>query len=154
MRDYTHVRHRHISELTHEEIRQLDILNLREHGLMQGEFRNYLYCLDYLKENPKKGFMPDAHAFMILSKHTDYIVAWAFVFPGCYYQQRPEGPWDVYIYTHPSHRRRGLGGKIIRKICRQMGKSNIYIHPHDDQSEKFYVSLKMMNNPDLIVEHW
>ena len=142
---YTKVTCKHISELTHHEIFQLDELNFGDSGLMKRTFRDYLYNLDYYKEHPRTSFLPHAYCFFVKSKYDYQIVSWAFMFPGPYSAQRDGGPWDVYIFTDYPYRRNGIGTKIIKNIRRKIGVRNMIVHPHDGPSEDFYDSLKMLD---------
>jgi hypothetical protein len=108
-----------VGNVTPEEFKQLYSLNLRNEGAMRFDL------VDYRKSDPKT-----THVIMI--KEGPKVLAWALVFPKSSYKKNRL----VYFYTRQSHRRQGLGTRLL-KHSRKLDPVP-EVCPHDKRSGAFF----------------
>lgn len=107
-----------VRRLSDDEYSQCRQYNFGTNGKMQED-------LDFARGEPGN----KSKAIMI--KRGEEILAWALV----QFDFEAEGA-NVYFWTRPEYRRKGLGQRLIEAVYRMDDKP--YVFPHDSQSAAFF----------------
>ncbi len=108
-------------DLSNDQITKLKRLTLRN-GMMRG-------ALDRCILNG------DGH--VTTARIDDMYVSWGLRFKIPYYPTKNN--WGLYVYTKQSHRRQGIGTKVIARSIRSVRPNiPVYCYPHDDTSHGFW----------------
>lgn len=103
-----------VKNLTDEEYQRCYSLNLRGEGEMRDQLRR-------LRNDPQ------ARVYML--REQDQLIAWSLVFDKC-----------AHFYTRRTHRRKGLGTRLVNRIHKDHNWPVVYAH--DDASEGFFLTVK------------
>lgn len=105
-----------VKNLTTEEYRLCRSLNLRENGDMAYQ----LYRLRRDKNDK-------ARVYMI--KEDGRLIAWSLVFDYC-----------AHFYTRRTHRRKGLGTRLVNRVYRD--HHGLVVYAHDEVAQGFFGAVK------------
>lgn len=111
------VRRALVSELSPAELAACKRLTLRD-GLMRGS-------LDEVRGHPR-----DRNSRVVLIESEGRLLAWALVY------RLGKEPTEAHFYVRSTHRRRGLGTRLMEEVRRFTRRPQV--HPHDVTSQSFF----------------
>jgi len=107
-----------VKNLTDEEYRACRFLNLRGNGEMHWNLARL--------RNEK-----NANARVYMIKEGGKLIAWSLVFGDC-----------AHFYTRSTHRRKGYGTRLVKKVNKEHDRPVVYAH--DETAQEFFGAVKDM----------
>lgn len=125
-----------VKELSAEDYKKCDSLNMRHNGMMQRTFRfirtgmsRYPWYF-HIKSKPD-----DVTPTVFMIKEGDTLLSWALMFS-------KYGKIETYFYTRRNARRKGLGVKLAETVDEHLNGSPYTVIPWDPTSRRFFNRLE------------
>ena len=108
-----------VRNMTDEEVRSCKVLGLKVVGRIVDDLKFHL-------KRPRSG------ARVVMIKDDQKVLSWGLI-------DYTDGKYPVVqVYTRATHRRRGLGTRVIQKVKRVLGSDCFVYFGHDDRSAAFF----------------